>query len=228
MDNEPAGAPRCAAIIAAATPNGHEKALVIGVGDGLLALTLAAEVAHVTAVDPAPNSLTALDLAARRRRQTNVMSLVADPRSYDATSKSFDLVVSSYEFHDLADRDKVAFLSSAHRWLRPNGKLVIADQMFAQTERAEGRADRQSGGSEAPRGGVASLWRNARNVLRLRPLPGPVRQADADFWQQQATLAGFRVLSCQRLGARAGVLVVGIGPAGAARPPARGRPCDMG
>jgi len=228
MDNDPAGSARCGAILAAATLNGHEKALVVGVGDGLLALTLAAEVAHVTAVDPAPNRLTALDLAARRKRQTNITTLVADLRSYDAVPKAFDLVVSSYALHELPDRDKIAFLSSARRWLRPNGKLVIADRMLARPEMNEGRNGLQTDGIERTRDGVASLWRNARNVLRFGPPPGPRRRADADFWQQQATLAGFRVLSCQRLGARACVLVAGIGPAGATRPPARRGPRNMG
>src|SRR5207244_2896459 len=51
-----------------------------------------------------------------------------------------DLVVSNYALHHLTDDDKVALVARASRWLRPGGRLVVADMMFGRGASERDRA----------------------------------------------------------------------------------------
>ena len=108
---------------------------------------------------------------------------VSDLRQFHLPPASVDLVVSSYALHHLQDPDKRALVARAARWLRPGGRLVIADMMFG---RGGSRRDR-----DILRQKVIALaakepggwWRIAKNLTRYGLGVGDEHPAAPEFWQ---------------------------------------------
>ena len=84
-------------------------------------------------------------------RQRGVVSLEAVALPVEELvlpAGSVDLVVSSYALHHLRDADKARLISAASGWLRPGGRLIIADMMLgrggsAETARSSGPRSRR-------------------------------------------------------------------------------------
>jgi ubiquinone/menaquinone biosynthesis C-methylase UbiE len=104
---------------------GHRPdVLDVGAGTGTLAITLAEEGAHVTAVEPDPAALA----RARNRSGAGEVAWVAGRAdALPMPDESADRVVLSLVLHHLSDEDKDACLREAHRALRPDGRLVVAE-----------------------------------------------------------------------------------------------------
>jgi len=220
VHTDPAFAGIRTAVLEAAAPQGYEDAVDLGAGNGFLTLPLAAAVAHITAVDVSPAMITALDAAARQAAQANITTVVADLRTYDAPAGSLDLVVSSYALHHLSDPDKIELLQRARGWLRPGGRLVIADMMFGRGGTQNDRAIILAKVASLARRGPAGWWRILKNLVRFGLRIGSEQPANPEFWQRQAGLAGFQTVSYRSIVAEAGLLVATVGSAHTTQPAA--------
>jgi ubiquinone/menaquinone biosynthesis C-methylase UbiE len=147
-----------------AAPAGDERVLDLGAGTGLLTLALAPHVASVTALDISAAMLDRLDAHAMTEGVTNVELVTADMRSLPFDDETFDLVVSNYAFHHLADSAKELAASEARRVLRPGGRFVLCDMMFSLSlQRRDRRLLLAKLRAIAARGpaGVLRIMRNA-------------------------------------------------------------------
>lgn len=100
----------------------HEL-LDVAAGTGVLALTVAPQVARVVAVDFAPKMIEILADHTARASYKNVSALVMDGQSLDLPDQSFDRVISNFGVIFLPDR--VKGFAEIHRVLRPGGRAVV-------------------------------------------------------------------------------------------------------
>ena len=101
------------------------RALDVGCGTGLLALPLAANLAHITCIDTSAGMLQVLDEKIAAQGLHNVSTRVHDLSSGELPDSVFDLVVSSMTLHHIKDTDAALRAFAAH--LRPGGWLCLAD-----------------------------------------------------------------------------------------------------
>lgn len=107
-----------------------QRALDVGAGTGYLTLCLANRVGpcgRVDALDVSPQLLDVLGKKAIARGSAGQVSLhvgVAQALPFD--DATFDVAVSSYLLHELAD-DAGAMLLEMFRVLKPGGRIVLAD-----------------------------------------------------------------------------------------------------
>lgn len=151
----------------AAEPGPDDRVVDLGAGTGLVALALAPRVAEVVAVDISPLMLERLDARAAADGIDNVTPLVADLRRLPLDDDSVTLAVSNYTFHHLEDTDKELALSEVRRVLRPGGRLVVCDMMFALSLQPRDRALLWDKLRSIARRGPAGLLRIARNAGRV-------------------------------------------------------------
>lgn len=98
--------------------------LDLGCGTGTLLAMAAARGAVVTGIDADPKMLARAVPKLQGREARLVEGYTT---AVDLPEASFDVVVSSLFFHHLRTEDKRATLERAARWLKPGGRLVIAD-----------------------------------------------------------------------------------------------------
>jgi len=168
-----------------------DRAVDLGAGTGFLTLPLAATVAQVVAIDIAQPMLEQLAAAARRDGHGNLRTVCVDLASVDLPPGSVDLVVSSYALHHLRDADKAALLGRARRWLRPGGRVVIADMMFGRGGSRRDRAILWAKVRRLARKGPGGLWRIVKNAARFGVRRGTERPASPEFWIAALRRAGF-------------------------------------
>ena len=96
-----------------------------------------------------------------------MITTVADLRSLPLPDCAFTLVVSNYAFHHLDHSGKALALSEARRVLRPGGRLVVGDMMFALSLRPRDRRLVAGKIIAIARRGPAGAVRLARNAARL-------------------------------------------------------------
>lgn len=135
-----------------------------------------------------------------------VRVLRADLASFDLPPASVDVVVSCYALHHLSHKDKRRRLERAAAWLRPGGRLVVADMMFGRgtTRRDRGIAAQQARAMLAK--GLPGAWRLLRNVVRLGLGLGEDRPAPPTFWTSAARAAGLDGVRYEPIVAEAGLL----------------------
>src|SRR5882762_6011126 len=114
-------------VICLSSPDPADACVDLGAGTGFVTTALAPVVSSVLAVDISAVMAAALAERAARDGLPNVSTQVGDLRQFDLPPASVDLVVSSYVLHHLPDADKRALVARAAQWLRPGGRLVIAD-----------------------------------------------------------------------------------------------------
>lgn len=175
-------------IIELARPQYDDQVVDLGAGTGLLSLALAMRVQELVAVDISERMLDRLDAAATADGVSNVQTLVGDLRRLPLEDESATLVVSNYAFHHLDDAGKELALAEARRILRPGGRLVICDMMFALS--LEPRNRRLIAGKV-----VALLKRGPAGVVRI--LRNAVRVL-AGRWEQPATPATWEEMLAAR------------------------------
>lgn len=201
------------AVLDAAAITTGDIVVDLGAGNGFLSLPLAASAEHVTAVDLSPAMLAALANSADRSSITNITTVLADVGDYDLPPASVDIVVSSYALHHLTDDDKISLLRRVRLWLRPGGRLVVADMMFGRGATSRDRAIFRDKVVALARKGPGGWWRILKNVARLGLGVGHEQPASPSFWQQQARAAGFATVTYRPLIAEAGLLVAKTAPA---------------
>jgi 2-polyprenyl-3-methyl-5-hydroxy-6-metoxy-1,4-benzoquinol methylase len=182
----------------------------LGCGTGQISLPLALRGAQVLAVDVSSAMVRRLQSEARRRGASSLEALALPIEELVLPPGSVDLVVSSYALHHLRDPDKARLVSAAYGWLRPGGRLVVADMMFGRGGSRRDRVIIRSKVAALARKGPGGWWRIAKNAVRFlsraqeRPLP-------ADAWTAMLARSGFAEVTATEIVAEA-ALVAGRRP----------------
>jgi ubiquinone/menaquinone biosynthesis C-methylase UbiE len=198
-------------LIGLSSPEPTDACVDLGAGTGFVTTALAPLVSSVLAVDLSVGMASSLAERAARDGLRNISIEVSDLREFQLPPASVDLVVSSYALHHLPDADKQALVARAARWLRPGGRLVIADMMFG---RGRSQRDlnilRQKVTALAAKG-PGGWWRIAKNLTRLGLGVGQEHPASPEFWTEALRDAAFSDVLFQPIVAEAG-LVRGVRP----------------
>jgi SAM-dependent methyltransferase len=201
------------AVLDAASPRSTDQAVDLGAGTGFLTLPLATHVTGVLAIDIAEPMLATLEQEAAKRHLANIETIVADLATVDLPAGGTDLVVSSYALHHLTDAHKSALVRRARAWLRPGGRIVIADMMFGRGSTPHDRTIILDKIVRLARKGPGGWWRIAKNAVRFGLRRGTELPVPPDFWIAALRDAGFVDESYHPIVAEAG-LVFGRVPEG--------------
>jgi ubiquinone/menaquinone biosynthesis C-methylase UbiE len=194
-----------AVVLTHADPRPGHRVVDLGAGTGFLSLAIAPRVADVLAVDVSGEMLEVLARQADEQDLPGIRCLTADLRTLDLPEASVDVIVSSYALHHLSDVDKQALVQRARSWLKPGGRLVIADMMFGRGQTAHDRAIlRQKVRALAPKG-PAGLWRIVKNLVRFGFRRGTELPAPPSFWVETLERAGLRDVRYESIVSEAGL-----------------------
>ncbi len=193
------------------SPEPADACVDLGAGTGFVTTALAPRVSSVLAVDLSGGMAASLAGRAARDGLHNVSIRVSDLREFELPSASVDLVVSSYALHHLADPDKQALVARAARWLRPGGRLVIADMMFGRGASQRDLNILLQKVTALAAKGPGGWWRIAKNLTRFGLGVGQEHPATPEFWQDALCDAGFGDVLFQPIVAEAGI-VRGVRP----------------
>jgi len=196
-----------AAVLAAVGPAQGLRAVDLGAGTGFLALALAPQLDEVLAVDVSPVMIEALEKEAASRGLQNVRCLVEDLASIDLPPRSLDLVVSNYALHHLRDADKAALVERAVQWVRPGGRIIIADMMFGRSGSANDRRVLRLKAASLLRKGPSGVLRILKNLIRFGLRIGVDRPVPPEFWVKALERAGFTQVRYQAIVAEAGMVI---------------------
>lgn len=178
-------------MIALAELAAGDRVLDIGACTGLLTLAAAPQVAHVTAIDISATMCAALQARIQSSQLANVDVRVADAIDLPLPDAGYDVAVSNYCLHHLADDQELVALSEIARVLRSGGRVVIGDMMFeigVRTARDCAVLARVVGSQL--RRGPAGVVRLVRNTARL--LTGcSEHPATAEWWSSALHQTGF-------------------------------------
>jgi len=193
-------------LLETSAPRPGDDCVDLGAGTGFVTSALAPLVSSVLAVDISPAMADSLTERASRDGLRNIRVEVADLRALRLPPGSADLVVSSYALHHLRDADKRALAAEAARWLRPGGRIVIADMMFGRgTSERDRRILRQKVAVLAAKG-PAGWWRIVKNLGRYGLGVGHEHPATPGFWQDALRDAGFTGVTFEPVVAEAGIV----------------------
>ena len=193
-------------LLAIAGPGPADVCVDLGAGTGFAALALAPLVDSVLAVDISPAMAESLAAHAAQAGLRNVTTAVADLRAFRLPAASVDLVVSSYALHHLRDEDKRALAAEAARWLRPGGRIVVADMMFGRGGTRRDREILREKATALAARGPAGWWRIAKNLARYGLGVGHEHPATPQFWQLALRDAGFTDVRFEPIVAEAGIV----------------------
>lgn len=200
-----------AAVLDAADAGPDAQIVDLGCGTGQLSLPLARRGARVLAVDVSPAMVRRMESQARKESLTTLEGLALPIEELVLPPESVDLIVSSYALHHLRDIDKARLVESAFGWLRPGGRLMIADMMFGRGGSARDREIIRSKVAALARQGPGGWWRITKNAVRYQ-LRVHERPVSMDIWTAMLTRNGFTGVSSATIVAEAG-LVTGDRPA---------------
>jgi ubiquinone/menaquinone biosynthesis C-methylase UbiE len=198
-------------ILAVSQPRRSDVCVDLGAGTGFVTMALAPLVASVLAVDISPAMINVVVERAADAGLANVSAEVGDLKDLMLPPANADLIVSSYALHHLADPDKRALAARAAQWLRPGGRLVIADMMFGRGGSPRDRAILRQKVTALAAKGIGGWWRIAKNLTRYGLRVGSEHPATPQFWQQALRDAGLAEVRFQPVAAEAGI-VCGIRP----------------
>ncbi len=199
-------------LLAIAEPEPGTACVDLGAGTGFVALAIAPLVDDVLAVDISPAMAESLTAAAAGAGLENVRTKVADLRALRLPAASSDLVVSCYALHHLRDADKRAVVAEAARWLRPGGRIVLADMMFGRGATRRDRVILRDKVIALAAMGPGGWWRIAKNLVRYGLGVGHEHPATPQFWEHALRDAGFTDVRFEPVVAEAGI-VSGTRPA---------------
>ncbi len=187
-------------------PRPADACVDLGAGTGFVTTALAPLVRSVLAVDISPAMAESLAKHVAQAGLHNVRTEVADLRELRLPPGSADLIVSSYALHHLRDADKRMLVAEAARWLRPGGRIVVADMMFGRgTSHRDRQILRQKVAALAAKG-PAGWWRIAKNLGRYGLGVGNEHPASPQFWQTALRDAGFTDVTFEPVVAEAGIV----------------------
>jgi SAM-dependent methyltransferase len=199
-----------AAVLQAADVSPDAQVVDLGCGNGQISLPLALAGAQVLAVDVSPAMIRKLRSDARQRGALTLDGLALPIEELALPPGSVDLIVSSYALHHLRDPDKARLVSAAYGWLRPGGRLVVADMMFGRGGSRRDRAIIRAKVAALARKGPGGWWRIAKNaaryLMRVRERPLPTQA-----WTAMLTRSGFAGVTATEIVAEA-ALVAGQRP----------------
>jgi ubiquinone/menaquinone biosynthesis C-methylase UbiE len=198
-------------ILVLSQPRPSDVCVDLGAGTGFVTMPLARRVASVLAVDISPAMTNAVTEQAADVGLANVAAEVADLKDFRLPPAHADLIVSSYALHHLTDADKRALVARAAQWLRPGGRLVIADMMFGRGGSRRDRAILRQKVTALAAKGIGGWWRIAKNLTRYGLGVGHEHPATPEFWQQALRDAGLAEVCFQPVAAEAGI-VRGVRP----------------
>lgn len=194
------------ALLEVAQPRAEDEAVDLGAGTGFVTIPLAERARSVIAVDLVQGMLDVARQEAEGRGLTNVTTITEDLSKVDLDPASVDLVISSYALHHLTDGDKIALVERARAWLRPGGRIVIADMMFGRGASAADRRIILDKVRRLARKGPGGLWRIAKNAVRLGLRRGTDLPVPPDFWIKALTDAGFSDVNYTSVVSEAGIV----------------------
>ena len=194
-----------------AAPQAADECVDLGAGTGFVTTAIAPLVSSVLAVDISPAMAKSLAERAADAGLGNVLTEVSDLNNLQLPAGSADLIVSSYALHHLADSGKRELVAQAATWLRPGGRLVIADMMFGRGGSPRDRRILHQKVIALAAKGPGGWWRIAKNLARYGLGVGQEHPATPEFWQAALRDAGFTDVQFQPVVAEAG-LVRGIRP----------------
>ena len=193
-------------LIDLSAPKPTDACVDLGAGTGFVTTALAPLVSSVLAVDNSASMSASLAGQAARDGLSNVSTEVRDLREFSLPPASVDLVVSSYALHHLVDPDKRALVARAAGWLRPGGRLVIADMMFGRGgSRRDREILRQKVIALAAKG-PGGWWRIAKFLTRFGLGVGDEHPATPEFWQAALRDADLAAVRFQPVVADAGLV----------------------
>ena len=198
-------------LIQLSSPKPTDACADLGAGTGFVATALAPLVSSVLAVDISTSMSQALAERAADAGLRNVSTKVSDLRWFGLPPASMDLVVSSYALHHLADAEKRALVARAAHWLRPGGRLVIADMMFGRGASQRDRDILRQKVVALAAKGPGGWWRIAKNLTRYGLRVGQEHPAPPEFWLRALRDAGLSGVAFQPVVAEAGI-VRGVRP----------------
>ncbi len=206
-------------LVAIAGPGPGDTCVDLGAGTGFVAFALAPMVKDVLAFDISPAMARSMTERAREAGIGNVRAEVADLAELQLGPQSADLIVSSYALHHLHDHDKRELVLRAAGWLRPGGRLVIADMMFGRGGSQRDRQILRQKAAALAAKGPGGWWRIAKNMTRFGLGIGHERPATPGFWQSALREAGFAGVTFEPVVAEAGIVSGMIGTAAASDTP---------
>jgi ubiquinone/menaquinone biosynthesis C-methylase UbiE len=198
-------------LIQLSSPQSADVCVDLGAGTGFVATALSPLLSSVLAVDVSTAMASTLAERIAEDGLHNVSAEVSDLREFQLPPASIDLVVSSYALHHLSHRDKRVLVARAAQWLRPGGRLVIADMMFGRGASQRDRDILHQKVTALAGKGPGVWWRIAKNLTRYGLGVGHEHPASPEFWQSALREAGFVEVVFQPVVAEAGV-VRGIQP----------------
>ena len=194
-----------------AAPQAADECVDLGAGTGFVTTAIAPMVSSVLAVDISPLMAKSLAERAAEAGLGNVLTEVSDLKDLQLPAGSADLIVTSYALHHLVDPDKRELVARAATWLRPGGRLVIADMMFGRGGSPRDRQILHQKVIALAAKGPGGWWRIAKNLARYGLGVGQEHPATPEFWQKALHDAGFTDVQFQPIVAEAG-LIRGIRP----------------
>lgn len=195
-----------AQLIAMSAPERTDDCVDLGAGTGFVTTALAPLVHSVLAVDISPEMTRSLAEQADLADLGNVRAEVGDLNELSLNPESTDLIVSNYALHHLTDSGKRALVANTARWLRPGGRLVLADMMFGRgTTPRDRRILREKVAALAAKG-PGGWWRIARNLTRYGFRTGHEHPASPEFWQEALRDEGFTDVIFEPVVAEAGIV----------------------
>lgn len=193
-------------LLAIADAGSADACVDLGAGTGFLALELAPLVDSVVAVDISPSMMESLAANAKQAGLDNVRVEVADLKNFRMPPASVDLVVTNYALHHLRDPDKRALVAEAVKWLRPGGRIVVADMMFGRGATQRDRQILRQKAKAFARKGPGGWWRIAKNLARYGLGIGTEHPATPQFWETALRDAGFADVRFDPVIAEAGIV----------------------
>ncbi|MEU5991902.1 class I SAM-dependent methyltransferase [Spirillospora sp. NPDC047418] len=188
---ESASAALSAEIRLRAAPRPQDRCVDLGAGVGMLAIPLSGEVAELVAVEPSRVLATRLAARARESGCPDIRTESVRITELIMPRQSCDLIVSGLALHHCDNPEKRALVPRALRWLRPGGRLVIADLMPDRTRSAGRRRQFLSDSGSCGRGRIdrsaGRFFRSTLHTLRETTATG-------EFWVEAFEDAGFRTV----------------------------------
>ena len=194
-----------AAVLAATQVTPGAVAVDLGCGTGQISLPLARQGAQVLAVDVSSAMVRQLLAQTEAEGVPNLEGLAVPIEELVLPAHSVDLVVSSYALHHLRDPDKAKLVAAAAGWLRPGGRLVLADMMFGRGSSSRDRAIIRAKAAALAKKGPGGWWRIVKNAARyvLRIQERPVSMS---AWTAMLAKAGFTDVTSETVVAEAGLV----------------------
>jgi ubiquinone/menaquinone biosynthesis C-methylase UbiE len=194
-----------AAVLAAAAVGPGDMVIDLGCGNGQISIPLAKQGAEVLGIDVSPAMADQLRSEAKRQGLTALDAIALPVEQLDLPPASADLIVSSYALHHLRDPDKARLVEAAITWLRPGGRLLVADMMLGRGGTSRDRQIIKLKLVALARMGPGGWWRIAKNIARylIRVHEIPISM---EAWEALFRKAGFTSITTTGIVAEAGLI----------------------